>query len=154
MEVHHVCACSLCRHTCSAVVAGTSAPDSRCSLQELTVSWVGVVCCFVVWFVLSGEAHGLLPNNNTMERVEIVCKIMCGAHTCAPPRFQADIAFDGEELARRALDRCGRVRLFKVSPPCCDTPSNLLTAPACLHMPPTLCFRLKQLLDRCVSKGS
>eukprot|EP00879_Flechtneria_rotunda_P010205 GHRR01010669.1.p1 GENE.GHRR01010669.1~~GHRR01010669.1.p1 ORF type:complete len:452 (+),score=105.37 GHRR01010669.1:243-1598(+) len=28
-------------------------------------------------------------------------------------RFQADIAFDGEELARRALDRCGRVRLFK-----------------------------------------
>lgn len=29
-------------------------------------------------------------------------------------RFQADIAFDGEELARRALDRCGRVRLFKV----------------------------------------
>jgi hypothetical protein len=32
-----------------------------------------------------------------------------------PPayRFQADIAFDGEELARRCLDRCGRVRLFK-----------------------------------------
>eukprot|EP00775_Hariotina_reticulata_P006541 gene6541-6767_t len=28
-------------------------------------------------------------------------------------RFQADIAFDGEELARRALDRCGRTRLFK-----------------------------------------
>lgn len=32
-------------------------------------------------------------------------------------RFQADIAFDGEELARRALDRCGRVRLFKVGYP-------------------------------------
>lgn len=28
-------------------------------------------------------------------------------------RFQADIAFDGEELARRCLDRCGRARLFK-----------------------------------------
>ena len=28
-------------------------------------------------------------------------------------RFQADIAFDGEELARRCLDRCGRVRLFR-----------------------------------------
>jgi hypothetical protein len=62
------------------------------------------------------------------------CKSLCGAycllvscktqfHTFSPlqvcrsyccHRFQADIAFDGEELARRALDRCGRVRLFKV----------------------------------------
>jgi hypothetical protein len=30
-----------------------------------------------------------------------------------PHSFTADIAFDGEELARRALDRTGRVRLYR-----------------------------------------
>jgi hypothetical protein len=29
-----------------------------------------------------------------------------------PPRFQAEVAFDGGELARRCLDRVGRQRLF------------------------------------------
>lgn len=37
----------------------------------------------------------------------------CTRGTLRIHRFQADIAFDGEELARRALDRCGRTRLFK-----------------------------------------
>jgi hypothetical protein len=43
------------------------------------------------------------------------CRVTLLPHDCAIPndRFQADIAFDGEELARRALDRCGRTRLFK-----------------------------------------
>lgn len=46
-------------------------------------------------------------------------------------RFQADIAFDGEELARRALDRCGRVRLFKVRCPTLLHPSNWHAACVC-----------------------
>lgn len=43
--------------------------------------------------------------------IRLRCLVACAA---CNRRFQADIAFDGEELARRALDRCGRVRLFKV----------------------------------------
>jgi len=44
----------------------------------------------------------------------VVTSGCCCAGDAGCRRFQADIAFDGEELARRALDRCGRTRLFKV----------------------------------------